>query len=179
MKTIAVLALALVTAAAAFCADLGVPLPQARAEALLRVIAKPQDFVGKGIRVSGIFSWGFEDERLFLSADHFAMCDEASAIDLRLDEKRSGLKSADLVPYCGFRVKVEGIVVEEAPRQSDIELARRGGFTITPRYHLLFTRLISYGPATPNQALQHNAGSRPTSMSSPASETPSSLGPRG
>jgi hypothetical protein len=31
----------------------------------------------------------------------------------------------------------------------------------------------------PNQSLQHNAGSRPPSADSPASETPSSPGPRG
>jgi len=32
---------------------------------------------------------------------------------------------------------------------------------------------------TPNQSAQHNAGSRPSSGDSPASETPSSLDPRG
>jgi hypothetical protein len=34
-------------------------------------------------------------------------------------------------------------------------------------------------PETPNQSLQHNAGSRPSSGGAPGSETPTSPGPRG
>jgi len=49
---------------------------------------------------------------------------------------------------------------------------------------LMVTYLIRRAPCgmekeSPNQPVQHNAGSRPPSDDSPASETPSSLGPRG
>ena len=89
----------------------------------------------------------FEDEKLFLTFDHFAIYDEASANDLRLDETHSGLKGVDLEAYRGFRVKLEGVVVEESPRKEDLELARKTGFKIKPRYHFLFSRLMSYGKA--------------------------------
>lgn len=148
MKTTAVVAIAFLSALTAFPADLGERLPQALSEALVKVIAKPQDFVGKPIRISGIFSWGFEDEKLFMTFDHFAMYDEASAVDLRLDETRSGIKGADLEAYRGFRVKLEGVLVEQTPRNEELELARKSGLTIKPRYYFLFSRLLSYGPAS-------------------------------
>jgi hypothetical protein len=45
--------------------------------------------------------------------------------------------------------------------------------------HLSKVRFAMKAEAEPNQPPQRNAGSRPSSDDSPASETPSSLGPRG
>ncbi|WP_044891765.1 hypothetical protein [Opitutus terrae] len=50
---------------------------------------------------------------------------------------------------------------------------------VVPAAVLLLGRRLAKAPGTANQPPQRNAGSRPSSGDSPASETPSSLGPRG
>jgi hypothetical protein len=148
MKSLRFIAIILFFSLSALSADVGKRLPMAESVSLMRILSNPQNFVGKQIRVGGTLSWGFEDEKLFLTSDHFIMYDEASSVEIRLDIPNSGLQYSDIAAYHGCLVKLEGVISLVNPRAEDIEVARKGGIALIPKYILVFTRLLSYGQAS-------------------------------
>ncbi len=127
--------------------DLGESLPEAIPKPLLRILAAPHEFVGQPITVAGIFSWGHEDELLFLTYDHFAMYDHSSAIRLALDKAGSGILYSDLQPFRGHRVKLDGVLLEVKHDKALVESAEKAGYIVNPLYYFRFSRLRSYGSA--------------------------------
>jgi hypothetical protein len=96
----------------------------------------------------------------------------------RLMSRERGMNSKCLIaPYASGYAEVWIRSESEAPFSE--ELKAKAHNVMTSFLDGNDCRRITESLKKPNQALQHNAGSRPLSDDSSASETPSSLGPRG
>jgi hypothetical protein len=146
MRSLAFLTILAMAIAMCGAQDLGKRVPEAVPQPLVRVLTSPHNFVGQPITVAGIFSWGFEEQFLFLTYDHYAMWDTASAVPISLDQGRSGIKSPDLEQYAGYRVKLEGVLLEDKPSKLEEAIAEKGGTKLQPRYYFSFSRVLLYGP---------------------------------
>lgn len=76
---------------------------------LLRLIATPQEFHGKAIRVSGVFRYEFEDTALYLSQEHLKKRVKGNSIWLRIDRSFVTSNATRLRSLSGAYVVVEGI----------------------------------------------------------------------
>ena len=84
------------------------PEPVAVEVPLLRLIAAPQEFHGKVVRVSGVFRYEFEGTALYLTQEHFKRKIRENSIWLEIERPFRVSNAARLRNLAGTYVVVEG-----------------------------------------------------------------------
>ena len=104
--------------------------------AMVCVLANPDHYLGKRVRVIGAYFHDFETSNLFLSRDSLESYDVSSAIGLPIPQKLLPGPVADLELLNGCLVAVEGVIYRDGNRVSLKDVSRiflKGRGPTTPK----------------------------------------------
>lgn len=88
------------------------------------VLTNPNQYVGKKVRIIGVYFHDFETSNLFFSRDALEAYDVSSAIGLPVLEKLLPASVSELESLNGCLVAVEGVVYSDGARLSLKEVTR-------------------------------------------------------
>lgn len=148
------------------------------------VLADPMRFSERQVVIEGVWELFFEHSLLHDDARHHLQPTWVTLADtMTKDDKLVMLRACEKINSWGeeeeivrMHVKLKGIFLYRA--NADILADSRFGHLRQHHSELLISEIIVM-QHEPIQPAQHNAGDRPSSDGFCASETPSSLGPRG
>ena len=76
---------------------------------LINLIATPEKYDGKSVRVVGVGNINFESNGLYLSEEDYKKCVTKNAVWLDIDEKKLSAAYADLKQLNGNHILIEGV----------------------------------------------------------------------
>jgi len=99
----------LIILASNFCFGYGKANPKCSGVSLIQLIANPDEYHGKLVRVVGVTNIEFEGNQIFTSKEHYKYSILMNALWINLDLDILGVKEDELKNYNGKYVLIEGI----------------------------------------------------------------------